>query len=685
MGASRLALLELVRRLASGALACVCRIPRSERLGPYGRTARNLETPPIERRLMSLANLSIDMTAKVASFEAELKRSTRIAEQQSAKMQAALGLASKALAGLGVGFSVTALAGFVRSTADVADEMSKLSRRAGITTEAMSELAYAASLADVDNQELARALRILGNDAAAGGEKLRRLGIDLLDANGRAKTSDQLFRDVADRIAGIEDPARRAAVASQLFGDRLGGQLIPLLDGGRVALEDAANEAHRFNRVISTEAGIAAEQFNDTLSKLTARLQGFGATLATPVITSLNAFFGSLERGLQRGSVASLARDVIRLNNDLEALEARRGRPFINQERLEENIRQTRAKLEEAKAIFLRAKQDFDNPPAPAVPVPFDPDKPEDNGGGQRPDRISAADRYLQALQRQLEATQNLTMQEALLRDISMGRLGQVTEAQQQELVNLAEQIDAARAQAQADEERLAIRNMLRQSIIDEAAAVDAANASWEALLQTIIADTTLEKTRRLNEQIQVLDEALKIGRISAEQYAEAMAKITERRDELDRTREAANRLNMSFTSAFEDAVVAGRKFQDVLNGIIQDIARMAFRRAVSEPLGNAMNAIVGRIFSFDGGGFTGNGPRAGGLDGKGGYLAMLHPQETVIDHTKGQSAGRSVVVHQEFNFNGPADQALVLTAAQMGAAMGRQAIYDDMARGRMG
>ena len=35
---------------------------------------------------------------------------------------------------------------------------------------------------------------------------------------------------------------------------------------------------------------------------------------------------------------------------------------------------------------------------------------------------------------------------------------------------------------------------------------------------------------------------------------------------------------------------------------------------------------------SFDGGGFTGMGARAGGLDGKGGFPAILHPNETVIE-----------------------------------------------------
>ena len=43
---------------------------------------------------------------------------------------------------------------------------------------------------------------------------------------------------------------------------------------------------------------------------------------------------------------------------------------------------------------------------------------------------------------------------------------------------------------------------------------------------------------------------------------------------------------------------------------------------------------------SFDGGGYTGNGSRTGGLDGKGGFWAMMHPQETVIDHTKSSGKG---------------------------------------------
>lgn len=63
----------------------------------------------------------------------------------------------------------------------------------------------------------------------------------------------------------------------------------------------------------------------------------------------------------------------------------------------------------------------------------------------------------------------------------------------------------------------------------------------------------------------------------------------------------------------------------------------------ISGDFGNAVDALI----DLDGGGFTGTGVRAGGLDGKGGFMAMVHPNETVIDHTKGQTVGGATV-----NFN---------------------------------
>ena len=55
-------------------------------------------------------------------------------------------------------------------------------------------------------------------------------------------------------------------------------------------------------------------------------------------------------------------------------------------------------------------------------------------------------------------------------------------------------------------------------------------------------------------------------------------------------------------------------------------------------------NVAAIKSTSFDGGGFTGVGSRSGGIDGKGGFPAILHKNETVIDHTKGQGQGITIV-----------------------------------------
>ena len=84
---------------------------------------------------------------------------------------------------------------------------------------------------------------------------------------------------------------------------------------------------------------------------------------------------------------------------------------------------------------------------------------------------------------------------------------------------------------------------------------------------------------------------------------------------------------------------------------------------------------------TFAGGGYTGMGARVGGLDGKGGFPAILHPNETVIDHTKGQGMGATV------NFNiSTVDAAgfdeLLATRKNMIISMVNQA-YNS--RGKMG
>jgi hypothetical protein len=65
---------------------------------------------------------------------------------------------------------------------------------------------------------------------------------------------------------------------------------------------------------------------------------------------------------------------------------------------------------------------------------------------------------------------------------------------------------------------------------------------------------------------------------------------------------------------------------------------------------------------SLEGGGYTGDAPRSGGVDGRGGFPAILHPQETVIDHAISSGGGtRSVEVHvhQDASHEGPPEASI--------------------------
>jgi len=86
---------------------------------------------------------------------------------------------------------------------------------------------------------------------------------------------------------------------------------------------------------------------------------------------------------------------------------------------------------------------------------------------------------------------------------------------------------------------------------------------------------------------------------------------------------------------------------------------------------------------SFEGGGFTGRGARAGGLDGKGGRMAMIHPNETIIDHTKGGSSGITIINNVDARGSGADVDQKIKTAMTATSQQTIMTIQDLMRRGR--
>lgn len=127
------------------------------------------------------------------------------------------------------------------------------------------------------------------------------------------------------------------------------------------------------------------------------------------------------------------------------------------------------------------------------------------------------------------------------------------------------------------------------------------------------------------------------------------------------------------------------KSFENMANKVIAHLFDVLVMQQMIGTMGTADNPGTGLLgyLSFDGGGYTGRGARSGGLDGKGGFMAMLHPNETVIDHTKGQGGG--VVVQQTFNFSANGDESVKRIISQEApkiANMTSASIMDQRRRG---
>ena len=160
-----------------------------------------------------------------------------------------------------------------------------------------------------------------------------------------------------------------------------------------------------------------------------------------------------------------------------------------------------------------------------------------------------------------------------------------------------------------------------------------------------------------------------------------------------------ADTLKSSMSDAFMSMVEGTKSFKDAMKDMARAVIKQLYDVLVVQRMVGSFNAkdpssstgiagLLGKaLFSFDGGGYTGSGPRSGGMDGRGGYLAMLHPRETVVDHTKAGSAGggESVTVQQTFNFSANGDDSvkkIIAQAAPSIANMAKQSVMDARRRG---
>jgi hypothetical protein len=176
------------------------------------------------------------------------------------------------------------------SALDRADRIGELARSAGVSTEALSRLGFAAKFSSIDVETLASGIEKFSKGLFDNEKLLKKIGVTTRDtATGAFRPTEQIILDLANVFAELPDGPERAALAIKLFG-KSGADLIPVLIEGRAKLQEYGKEADATGQTISEEAAAAAGEFNDNLDRLKGTLAGVANATVQQLLPSIRDY-----------------------------------------------------------------------------------------------------------------------------------------------------------------------------------------------------------------------------------------------------------------------------------------------------------------------------------------------------------------------------------------------------------
>lgn len=589
-----------------------------------------------------------------------------------------LGSVTGGVLALGAGLSAAGVAAFAKGAIDAADNMRDLSQKTGVSVENLSRFQQAAEKSGTTVEGVGNAMVKLSRGMAAAAETgkgpaseaLQTLGISAVDAAGKLRSTDQVMLEVSDRFQQMPDGARKAALAVQLFG-KAGAEMIPMLNEGRQAIEGLA-------ATMSTEFANKADAYNDSLAATKAVFGQIGMEIANqllPYLSSAVDWISKVGIGFRDYIVANqepirqTIETIGRVGAALTPWVLGLGLVYTGYKRLTEAVKAAAiaqaaltalagpagwAKLGAAAiatagavwAINEATKGAGDSTTAAALEAQKlaagmsaaataagEVEPPIDNAKAQQ-EAFNAAIEQSNASYRLMNATIDATAQ-------AIQRAGSLRDAELNANIavnNAAKSIlEYKFGQAKTDAQKIPILLKIKEIELENA------RLQKEALDDQIYQETVIVDLKRQKawQELRSAQAAL----ATAEAMRQETAKLQE---QVNLMKVAANSADTEFRFQQQIAQEKSRGAQAAYDAQRQilgfDIGQIR-RQAANAPIGQTVNGLpvmsdgrtgmlVNGVPTYAGGGYTGNAPRSGGLDGRGGFAAILHPRETVIDHT---------------------------------------------------
>ncbi|MBB1452375.1 hypothetical protein H5159_15115 [Pseudoalteromonas sp. SG43-1] len=657
--------------------------------------------------MASIATLTIDLIGKSGKLTAELNKANKKTSSWADKTRKLVGGSAKVMAGFGAA-GVAAYASIYAKNAEFIDQQAKTADRLGITTQALGGLQHAANLYGASNEELNKSLQTMQKNLGQVGQigtgeakyALDGLGLSVQELQGLAP--EEQFKLIADKLKSVEDQSQKVYLAQSLMG-KSGAKMINVMDAGADGITAMMQEADALGMTFDRIDAAKVEMANDAFDKAQKTTHSFGQTLAietAPIIGAISdmwtesakeaggfgsiaqqvvtkvatgiGFLGDMGRGLQvvflllRQGVAELANVAVQnfaniaraINPMLEALDMESS-GLKELESFGDSFSATTDKLgkelsdlsmapmpsEKIKTWIAEVQDKFQAAAEEQVNNPKKKDLSEllvntdPKAANEKAQKLieSARNQYQQIFDAQLAQDGK----EVELENRRFERKQQEMEREFQLLRDknlITAEIEAeyttAKEQALAQHEQNI--SLIKQEQLTT-------REEKEREHQEKLAEGETQRNQMMQEGYNGLLNVMSGYFDGMEGKNASYAKSAMAIGETMLDEEKRNSMQSIWTNTYDTAMKA--------YGALADIPYVgpvlgAAAAGVVIAAGGLYAAKVGGLASFDGGGYTWDGPRSGGLDGKGGQLAMLHPQETVVDHTKGQGLGSSVTVN---------------------------------------
>jgi hypothetical protein len=250
---------------------------------------------------------------ELGALEKEINQSGRAAQQAAGHhdaMRIAVGAVTAAAAGAGlaVGAYLAWQLKLSRAWAEGAEQVAHLAERTSLSVEELSVMRLELETSKTTLDQYATGLKNLSVkmfEANSGNKNaqvlFKSLGIEYEDGTGKLRNARDVMDEIATRFAGMEQGAGKNAIAAKLLGRGIGEDLIPYLNQGGDALKRLREEAEQTGQKVDAETAKAVKELKDNMRALELSAQGAAGELAGPFIRALRDIFEEARRASREG------------------------------------------------------------------------------------------------------------------------------------------------------------------------------------------------------------------------------------------------------------------------------------------------------------------------------------------------------------------------------------------------